>query len=110
MRSGYSFKSEKNGCSIYVNEIFYGHAPMMNFLFLLDLDNSVTHVHNVYDKRIKINDDISAYMWHCRLVHIGVKRMKKLHSDGILESLDFESFHTCEPCLKGKMTRTSFYG
>src|SRR3954469_1609809 len=25
-------------------------------------------------------------MWHCRLGHIGIKRMKKLHSDGLLES------------------------
>src|SRR3954467_2222015 len=110
MRSGYSFKCENNGCSIYMNEIFCGHAPMMNVLFLLDLDNNVTHIHNVDAKRIKHNDDISAYMWHCRLGHIGVKRMKKLHSDGLLESLDYESFDTCEPCLMGKMTRTPFSG
>jgi hypothetical protein len=34
--------------------------------------------------------------------------MKKLHSDGLLESLNYESFETCEPCLMGKMTRTPF--
>ena len=39
------------------------------------------------------------------LGHIGVKRMKKIHADGLLESLDYESFDTCEPCLMGKMTR-----
>src|SRR3954465_11177836 len=61
MRSGYSFKSENNGCSIYMNEIFYGHAPMMNGLFRLDLDDNITHIHNVDAKRIKLND-ISAYM------------------------------------------------
>ena len=31
--------------------------------------------------------------------------MKKLHADGILESLD-----ACEPCLMGKMTKTPFSG
>ena len=36
--------------------------------------------------------------------------MKKLHADGLLESLDYESFDTCEPCLMGKMTKTSFSG
>ena len=36
--------------------------------------------------------------------------MKKLHVDGILESLDFESLDTCEPCLMGKMTKTPFSG
>ena len=49
-------------------------------------------------------------MWHCRLGHIGVKRMKKLHADGLLESLDYELFDTCEPCLMGKMTKTLFSG
>ena len=42
--------------------------------------------------------------------HIGVKHMKKLHADGLLESLDYESFDTCEPCLMGKMTKTPFSG
>jgi hypothetical protein len=36
--------------------------------------------------------------------------MKKLHADGILESLDYESFETCEPCFMGKMTKTPFSG
>ena len=49
-------------------------------------------------------------MWHCHLGHIGVKRMKKLHADGLLESLDYESFDTCEPCLMGMMTKTLFSG
>ena len=36
--------------------------------------------------------------------------MKKHHSDGLLESLDYESLGTCEPCLMGKMTKTPFSG
>jgi hypothetical protein len=52
--------------------------------------------------------DNPTYLWHCRLGHICVKCMKKLHYDGFLESLDFESFETCEPCLMGKMTKTPF--
>ena len=34
--------------------------------------------------------------------------MKKLHKDGFLESLGYESFDACEPCLFGKMTKTPF--
>ena len=49
-------------------------------------------------------------MWHCRLGHIGVKNMKKLHTDGLLESLDYESFDACESCLLSKMTKTPFFG
>ena len=61
-------------------------------------------------KRYKFNNDSATYLWHCRLGHIGVKRMKKLHADGILESLDYESLDGCEPCLMGKMTKTLFWG
>ncbi|KAK1607660.1 hypothetical protein QYE76_031333 [Lolium multiflorum] len=109
MQDGYSFKSENNGCSIFMNNIFYGRAPEKNGLFLLDLDRSDTHIHNIDAKRIKFNDN-STYMWHCRLGHIGVKRMKKLHTDGLLESIDFESLDRCEACLMGKMTKTPFSG
>ena len=34
----------------------------------------------------------------------------KAHKDGLLESLDYESFDSCEPCLMGKMTKTPFSG
>src|SRR3954463_1580588 len=110
LQDGYSFKSENNGCSIYMSNIFYGHAPAVNGLFLLNLERDETHIHNIEAKRCKVDSDNTTYLWHCRLGHIGVKRMKKLHSDGLLESLDFESFDTCEPCLMGKMIKTLFFG
>ena len=110
MRDGYSFKSENNGCSIYMSNIFYGHAPLPRGLFLLNLDSSDTHIHNIEAKRCRVDNDSATNLWHCRLGHIGVKRMKKLHFDGLLESLDYESLGTCEPCLMGKMTKTPFCG
>ena len=110
MWDGFSFKSENNGCSIYVSNIFYGHAPLMSGLFLLNLDRSDTHIHNTNAKRYKVDIDSATYLWHCRIGHIGVKRMKKLHADGLLESLDSEWFDTYEPCLMGKMTKTPFSG
>ena len=87
---GYSFKLENNCYSVYMNKTFYGHTPNENGL--LDLDRSDTHIHNIEAKRCKVNNDSAIYLWHCRLGHIGVKRMKKLHADGLLESLDYESF------------------
>src|SRR3954462_6048010 len=91
-----------------MSNIFYGHAPLESGLFVLNLDNSDTHIHNVEAKRSRVNNDSATYLWHCRLGHIDVKRMKKLHTDGLLESLDYESLGTCEPCLMGKMTKTPF--
>ena len=101
-------KSENNCCSVYMNKTFNGHTPNENSL--LDLDRSDTHIHNIDAKRCKVNNDSATYLWHCRLGHIGVKRMKKLHKDGFLESLGYESFDACEPCLLGKMTETPFSG
>ena len=76
----------------------------------MDLDRSDTHNHNIETKRYKVNNDSATYLWHCRLGHIGVKRMNKLHANGSLESLDYESVDACEPCLMGKMTKTPFFG
>ena len=84
-----------------MNKTFYGHTPNVNGL--LNLDRSDTHIHNVDAKRCKVDNDSATYLWHYRLGHIDVKRMKKLHIDRFLESLD-----TCEPCLMGKMTKTPF--
>ena len=97
LQYGYSFKAGNNCYSVYMNKTFYGHAPNENGL--LDLDHSDTHIHNIEAKRCKVNNDSATYLWHCRLGLIGIKRMKKLHTDGILESLDYESLGTCEPCL-----------
>ena len=36
MRDGYSFKLENNGCSIYMSNIFYGHARLMSGLFFVE--------------------------------------------------------------------------
>ena len=89
-----------------MNKTFNGHTPNENSL--LDLDRTDTHIHNIDAKRCKVDNDSATYLWHCRLGHISVKHMKKLHKDGFLESLRYESFDACEPCLLGKMTKTPF--
>ena len=72
MRDGYSFKSENNGCSIYMSDMFYGHAPLVNGLFLMNLDRDVTHIHSVSTKICKVDNDSPTYLWHCRLGHIAL--------------------------------------
>jgi hypothetical protein len=92
-----------------MNNIFYGHAPIIDWLFIMNLE-SERNVFNFDAKHRKTNDMDSTYLWPCRLGHIGHKRMKELHKYGLLESLDFESFDTCEACLMGKMAKTLFNG
>ena len=90
-----------------MSNIIYGHAPLKSGLFLLNLYRGGTHIHIIDAKRCKVDNDSATYLWHCRLGHIGVKRMKKLPADGLLEPLEYESFDSCEPCLMGKMTKNS---
>ena len=55
LQYSYSFKSENNCCSVYMNKTFDGHTPNENSL--LDLDHSDTHNHNIDAKRCKIDND-----------------------------------------------------
>ena len=42
LQYGYSFKTENNCYSVYMNKTFYGHTPNVNGL--LNLDRSDTHI------------------------------------------------------------------
>jgi hypothetical protein len=55
LQYGYSFKLENNGYSVYMNNIFDGHAPNVNGL--LNLDRSNTHIYNIDAKRYKVSND-----------------------------------------------------
>jgi hypothetical protein len=63
LQAGYSFKSEKSGCSIYMNNIFYGHTPIIDGLFIMNLE-SERNVNNINAKLQKTNDMNSTYLWH----------------------------------------------
>jgi hypothetical protein len=99
-----------SGCSIYMNNIFYVNALDRDGLFILDLDCNDSHINSIDAKISKHDDDNTMYIWHCRLGHIGIKRMMELHKNGLLGSLDLDSLHQWKPCLMGKMTKTPFTG
>ena len=49
-------------------------------------------------------------LWHRRLGHISIERMKKSVNDRVLSTLDFADFETCVNCIKGKQTNKSKRG
>ena len=51
-----------------------------------------------------------AYLWHCRLGHIGDERLHKFHKDAYLGAFDYESFATCESSIMGKLSKSLFSG
>jgi hypothetical protein len=104
----YEIIIKNNHCSIYYNGIFYAHCPLVNGLYVLDLEDK--SVCNINTKRARLNNLNPTFIWHCRLGHINEKHIERLHKDGLLNSFDFESFDTCESCLLQKMTISSFSG
>ena len=52
----------------------------------------------------------SSLLWHQRLGHISIQRIKRLVNEGVLSSLDFIDFETCLDCIKGKQTNKSKKG
>ncbi|GJV18232.1 retrotransposon protein, putative, ty1-copia subclass, partial [Tanacetum coccineum] len=98
------------GISISKNGVHYFNAIVRNGIYEIDMHDLVSNVNSIYNvsnKRVKHNLD-STYLWHCRLAHINKKRIKQLQQDGLLKSMDDESFDKCESCLSGKMTKKLF--
>jgi hypothetical protein len=103
---GYEIIIKNKHCSIYYDGIFYTHCPLVNGLYVLDLEDK--SVCNINMKRARLNNLNPTFIWHCRLGHINEKCIERLHRDGLLSSFDFESFDTCESCFLGKMTKAPF--
>jgi hypothetical protein len=105
---GYEITIKNKRCLIYYNGIFYAHCPLVDGLYILDLEDK--SVCNINIKRAQLSDLNPTFIWQCRLGHINEKRIERLHKDSFLSSFDFESFDTCESCLLAKMTKSPFTG
>jgi hypothetical protein len=84
---GYEIIIKNKHCSIYYNDILYTHCPLVNGLYVLDLEDK--SVCNINAKRARLNDLNPTFICQCRLGHINEKRIEKLHNDGLLSSFDF---------------------
>jgi hypothetical protein len=52
----------------------------------------------------------SALLWHRKLGHISIERIKRLLNDEVLKTLDFTNFGTCVDCIKGKQPNKTTKG
>ena len=109
---GYSFSFYETSFSLFYKSNLVGNGTLSNGLFSINLQNDTTnntmHVH-IGTKRCVMNED-SSMLWHRRLGHISIQRIKRLVNDGVLSTLDFTDFHTCVDCIKGKQTNKSKKG
>ena len=89
-----------------------GNGILSDDLYRIFLQNDTTYNSlNVQTgiKRCVVNEDSSA-LWHQRLGHISIDKIKRLVNDGVLSTLDFTNFETCVDCIKGKQTNKSKRG
>ncbi|GJU55641.1 retrotransposon protein, putative, ty1-copia subclass [Tanacetum coccineum] len=92
------------------DNVFYFNAIPRDVIFEIDMHNHISNERSIYtciNKKSKHNLD-STFLWHCRLGHINKKRIVKLQHDGLLESIDDESFNVCVSCISRKMARNPF--
>ncbi|GJS88788.1 retrotransposon protein, putative, ty1-copia subclass [Tanacetum coccineum] len=92
------------------DNIVYFNAFPRDGIFEIDMHNHMSNERSIYtcsNKKTKHNLD-STFLWHCRLGHINKKSIMKLQHDGLLESIDDESFDVCVSCISGKMARKHF--
>ncbi|GJX33724.1 putative RNA-directed DNA polymerase [Tanacetum coccineum] len=86
-------------------------AISVNGVFKIDMNDNVSKYNNnsIFSINKKRKLDLnSSYLWHCRLAHIGKTRMQKLQREGLLESINDDSYDKCESCISGKMTKKPF--
>ena len=59
---------------------------------------------------MNVMNEGSSLVWHWRLGHIYIQRIKRLVNEGVLSALDFTDFETCLDCIKGKKNKKSKNG
>ena len=109
---GYSFNFKDTSFNLFYKSECVGNGILSDGLYRLYLQNDATyssmHVHTGI-KRCNINEN-SSILWHRRLGHISIERIKRLVNDGVLSTLDYTDFETCVDCIKGKQTNKSKKG
>nr|GEW62866.1 retrotransposon protein, putative, Ty1-copia subclass [Tanacetum cinerariifolium] len=92
------------------DNVIYFNVISWDGIYEIDMHNMVSNDSFVYfisNKRAKRKLD-STFLWDCRIGHINKNRIAKMQHDGILQSINDESFDTCVSCLSGKMARQPF--
>ncbi|GJR64234.1 putative reverse transcriptase domain-containing protein [Tanacetum coccineum] len=109
--NGFLYKFTDYGAiSVSKNNLFYFNAIPRDSIFEIDMHNPVSNERSIYtcsNKKSKHNLDYT-FLWHCCLGRINKTRIAKLQHDGLLKSIDDESFDVCVSCISRKMARKPF--
>jgi hypothetical protein len=68
---GFKFVIKNKCCSVFMNGMYYGRCPIVNWLYVLNLEE--TEINNANAKRVRKHDSNPTYLWHCHFGHISKK-------------------------------------
>ena len=105
---GFSCSFGNNKFSLFLSSTLIATGSLIDKLYMLNTiaSSNETLQTILRGTKRKLSNENSASLWHKRLGHISKRRIERLVSDGILESLDFTNFDVCVQCIKGKQTNT----
>ena len=107
-KMGYALTFKNKCCSIYFGSKLIAITPLVSGLYMIDVSFYNLQVDIALKKsKQSVNE---SYLWHCRLGHVGDRRLQKLDKDAYLGAFDYESFVTCESCIIGKLPKSPFSG
>ena len=105
-KSGYSCSFGYEKFSWFHDSKLVGSGSLSGYdnLYSLYTDTSFNESLQLSTRGVKrkLTNENSAALWHKRLSHISKRRIERLVSDEILNSLDFTDFDICINCIKGK--------
>ena len=107
---GFSFNFTDSGFSLSNKSKVIGYGALSDGLLHIQLHKDYNSMHVTARLKSCVMNEESSMLWHRRLGHISIERMKKLVNDGVLSTLDFSDFETYVNCIKGKQTNKSKKG
>ena len=111
---GYSCSFGNNKFRLFQNSNLVGTGSLsyVDNLYMLDIVASYHETLQLSTRGVKrkLTNENSSSLLHKRLGHISKRRIERLVSNGILDSLDFANFEICTNYIKGKQTNTRRFG
>jgi hypothetical protein len=74
-------------------------------MYVLKCDDNKDFISDYFNVSNALNN---TYLWHLCLGHINKQKMTRMSKSGLIPQINLDDFHTCEPCIKGKMTVKPF--
>ncbi|RZB52401.1 Desumoylating isopeptidase 1 isoform B [Glycine soja] len=86
-------------------QCIYSGSWMSSHVEAIGINTTYNSMHvSVGLKQCIVNEE-SSMLWHQRLGHISIERIKRLVNEGVLSTLEFADFETCVDCIKDDYSR-----